>query len=162
MVFIHSLWNLFQVEIPEDIIAQVELHWPPPNHSVCKLVPTNFSDRAYNCWKSIDSPLIDINNVWDTFTQMVDTFCHIELNSGEDLCLLSGNEEREDIELLQRLHEANIHAGLSSPLPHYTLQLERGAPKDGNEDSDDESIFSDIGGGLFVDFSDEEGVANNG
>ena len=145
---------MFQVGVPKDVIVQVESRWAPPNHPVFKLVSSDFSDRAFDCWKTIGSPPVDLENVWDTFTQMVDKFHGIGLNPAQDLRLHSGNEETEDnepIELLPGLQHANIHAGLSRPLPCYTLQFEQGAPTDGEEDSDEESICSDIGGGLFVD-----------
>ena len=150
------------------MIALVESRWAPPDHPVFKLVAVDFSNRARECWQSIGSPLVDIDNVWDLFAQMVDIFRGIGINPTQDLILLSGTgdaEDNEEIELLPGLQCANIHTGLSIPLQPYMLELEKAEEStlpNEEEDSDDGSIISDIGGGLFVDFSDEEDITNGG
>lgn len=72
------MYLLFQIPMPPEHIEQVRQRFAPPDDPVFELVPPMFDHHANILFESMGRPVINENNVWDVYNDLLHRFIHFE------------------------------------------------------------------------------------
>lgn len=59
--------------MPEDVLADAETQWAPPDHPVFQLVPPDFETFVTLVYETHGRPVVQMETFWDIYTRILQT-----------------------------------------------------------------------------------------
>ena len=113
-----GFFKLLQIQVEQAAIDHVREAFAPPNDPVFELVPPEFGRYARILFQSMGSPVVDSENVWGVYRELLHRFEHLDdaVNFIEECQVyLDIQDERANIENAVPPAGVKLYGGLDMP-----------------------------------------------